>query len=104
MANAAAANIAHKTSEAQAEYALADAFKAALDILFYEDNDAEQAPLEKEPLAARDPSSPIVEKSIDVELNGGKVARKERAAKLAETVAELRKKHRETARKPRSEA
>jgi hypothetical protein len=92
MARAAAANIAHAAAVAQAEYAMADAFKAALASLEFEDTDGHQEALEKEPLAARDPDSPIVSKSEAVERNDGS-SRKEREARLAATVAELRAKN-----------
>jgi hypothetical protein len=97
MANAAAANIANNSSVAQAEYAMADAFKAALMALEYEDNDEQHGPLEKEPLAARDQASKISAKSRDIE-RGETVPSTGREARVAATVKELRDKNRARAR------
>lgn len=97
MANAAAANIANSLVVAQAEYAMADAFKAALAALDYEENDEEHRPLEREILAPRDASSKIVAKNQAIE-RGEQVQTKEREARLAATVKDLREKNRTRAR------
>jgi hypothetical protein len=67
MARAAEANIRNVVSDAAAEYAIADAFKAAMDTLYYDEVDDEQGPLGKEPLQARDGSSGIVAKGCEIE-------------------------------------
>jgi hypothetical protein len=97
MAKAAAANIAHANSLAQAEYAMADAFKAAMMVLDYEEKDEKDAPIEREPLAARNPTSPLVAGGREIEVNEA-AARKEREARVAANLAELRAKNRESAR------
>jgi hypothetical protein len=97
MANAAAANIANSPVVAQAEYAMADAFKAALAVLDYEENDEEQGPLEREVLAPRDATSKIVAKNQAIE-RAEHARTKERETRLAATVKDLRDKNRAKAR------
>lgn len=102
MANAAAANIANNTNEARAEYAIADAFKAALESLEYEETDGDMGPLEKEVLAPRQSTSKATTKGIEIE-QGGKVPTKEREGRLAATVKQLKNKNHNKAKRGRSD-
>jgi len=97
MARAAEANIRNASSAAAAEYAMADAFKAAIDTLYYDEVDEHHAPLEQEPLQARVEGSTTVVKGKEIESNDRRT-RQEREKALASTVAELKAKNREKAR------
>lgn len=100
MARAAAANIG-AGPKAQADYAMADAFRAALDALAFDDTDDHSAPLEHEPLEARTASADsVTTKEQEVERNDFR-SRKERRAALSKAVAELKQKNREQARSGR---
>lgn len=97
MARAAEANIRGARADATAEYAMADAFKAAIDTLYYDEVDDRQFALEQEPLQRRADGSPTVEKGKEIEANDRRT-RSEREKALAATVAELKAKNRERAR------
>lgn len=97
MARAAEANIRGNGSEANAEYAMADAFKAAIDTLYYDEVDDRQFALEQEPLQPRVQGSLTVEKGKEIEANN-RQAQKKRDRTLAAAVAELKAKNRKRAR------
>ncbi len=97
MARAAEANIRGARADATAEYAMADAFKAAIDTLYYDEVDDRHFALEQEPLQPRVDGSVTVAKGKEIEANDRRT-RKEREKALAATVAEMKAKNRERAR------
>ncbi|RLB55849.1 MAG: hypothetical protein DRI90_19165 [Deltaproteobacteria bacterium] len=97
MARAAEANIASRTTASAAEYAMADAFEAALDALMFDnaDNDGEVLPQER--LEPREPE-PQTDQPVTPD-EGKAPSQGERKKKLSSAVKELKSANRRRARK-----